>query len=185
VEPNQLDALPGEKSLYARWQEQEPALHDLLGGARKVAMQYSPRCAVPYVAHVDAGTVELVRGLGVEVVSSAELIQIFEARCTPAQLELHLEAVRRVDHIRDEAFDLIKTATRSGEAIPAIQDGPPGEYLLERLADEAIQFVLAQRYGPFHLDWWPFCAHSPWQAPEAFLMKYRQRKGIQVIDPAL
>ena len=117
VEPHQLNALPGEKILYARWQEQEPGLRALLGDARKVAMQYSPRCAVPYVANVDAGTVELVSSLGVEVVSSAELIQTFEARWTPAQLELHLEAGRRVDRIRDEAFDFIKTTTRSGQAI--------------------------------------------------------------------
>lgn len=117
VEPHQLNALPGEKILYARWQEQEPGLRALLGDARKVAMQYSPRCAVPYVANVDAGTVELVSSLGVEVVSSAELIQTFEARWTPAQLELHLEAGRRVDRIRDEAFDFIKTATLSGKSI--------------------------------------------------------------------
>ena len=117
VEPHQLNALPGEKILYARWQEQEPGLRALLGDARKVAMQYSPRCAVPYVANVDAGTVELVSSLGVEVVSSAEFIQIFEARWTPAQLELHLEAGRRVDRIRDEAFDFIKTATLSGKSI--------------------------------------------------------------------
>ncbi|MFM7605155.1 MAG: M24 family metallopeptidase [Prosthecobacter sp.] len=117
VEPHQLDPLPGEKRLYARWQELEPALRDLLGGARKVAMQYSPRCAVPYVANVDAGTIDLIRSLGVEVVSSAELIQAFEARWTPAQLELHLEAGRRVDCIRAEAFDLIHMRTRSGAAL--------------------------------------------------------------------
>jgi Xaa-Pro aminopeptidase len=117
VEPHQLDSLPGEKRLYARWQEQEAALRELLGGARKVAMQYSPHCAVPYVANVDAGTVELVRSLGTEVVSSAELIQTFEAKWSPAQLELHLEAGRRVDGIREEAFDFIRTATRNGKAI--------------------------------------------------------------------
>ncbi len=117
VEPHQLDALPGEKIHYARWQEQEPALRQLLGSAKTVAMQYSPRCAVPYVANVDAGTVDLIRSLGVEVVSSAELIQTFEAKWTPAQLELHLEAGRRVDAIRQEAFDFIKTATRSGQAL--------------------------------------------------------------------
>jgi Xaa-Pro aminopeptidase len=66
---------------------------------------------------VDAGTVELIRSLGVDVVSSAELIQIFEAKWTPAQLELHLEAGRRVDLIRQEAFDWIKTSTRSGREI--------------------------------------------------------------------
>ena len=80
VEPHVLDVLPGKKMPYARWQEQEAGLQQLLEKAQKVAMQYSPCCAVPYVANVDAGTVELVRGLGVEVVSSAELIQIFEAK---------------------------------------------------------------------------------------------------------
>ena len=76
-------ALPGEKIAYSSWQEQRAALARLLAGKQRVAMQYSPMCAVPYVSNVDAGTVELVRSLGVEVVSSAELIQIFEARWTP------------------------------------------------------------------------------------------------------
>jgi len=113
VEPHVLDALPGAKLPYARWQEQEAGLRQLLQGAKKVAMQYSPRCAVPYVANVDAGTIEAIRDLGVEVVSSAELIQVFEARWTPAQLDLHLEAGRRVDRIRAEAFDFIQQSIRA------------------------------------------------------------------------
>ena len=117
VEPHVLNILPGRKIFYARWQEQETGLEQLLQGAKKVAMQYSPRCAVPYVANVDAGTVELVRSLGVEVVSSAELIQIFEAKWTPAQLEMHLEAGRGVDRIRAETFDFIKQATRAGRPL--------------------------------------------------------------------
>jgi Xaa-Pro aminopeptidase len=117
VEPHVLNILPGGKIFYARWQEQETGLKQLLEGAKKVAMQYSPRCAVPYVANVDAGTVELIRSLGMEVVSSAELIQIFEAKWTPAQLEMHLEAGRRVDVIRAEAFDFIKQATRAGQSL--------------------------------------------------------------------
>jgi Xaa-Pro dipeptidase len=117
VEPHVLDALPGRKIPYARWQEQETGLEALLQGAKTVAMQYSPRCAVPYVANVDAGTVELIRSLGREVVSSAELIQIFEAKWTPAQLEMHLEAGRRVDRIRAEAFEFIKQATRAGKPL--------------------------------------------------------------------
>ncbi|MBM3853386.1 MAG: aminopeptidase P family protein [Verrucomicrobia bacterium] len=117
VEPHVLDVLPGAKLPYARWQEQESGLRRLLHGAKKIAMQYSPRCAVPYVANVDAGTVELIRSLGAEVVSSAELIQVFEAKWTPAQLELHLAAGRRVDLIRAEAFDFIKQATRAGSPL--------------------------------------------------------------------
>ena len=117
VEPHVLSALPGTKIRYARWQEQESGLQQLLRDAKKVAMQYSPRCAVPYVALVDAGTIEWVRSLGVEVVSSAELIQRFEAQWTPAQLEMHLETGRRVDRIRAEAFDLVKQATRAGNPL--------------------------------------------------------------------
>ncbi|MBL9154240.1 MAG: aminopeptidase P family protein [Verrucomicrobiales bacterium] len=135
VEPHQLDPLPGDKQLYARWQEQEPALRRLLDGARTVAMQYSPHCAVPYVAHVDAGTVELIRSLGTEVVSSAELIQTFEAKWSPAQLELHLEAGRHVDRIREEAFDFIGTATRNGTAIDeyAVQ-----QFVMRRFAESGM-----------------------------------------------
>ena len=117
VEPHVLAALPGTKIPYARWQEQQSGLQQLLRDAKKVAMQYSPRCDVPYVAHVDAGTIELVRSFGLEVVSSAELIQEFEAKWTPAQLEMHLEAGRRVDRIRAEAFDFIQQATRAGNAL--------------------------------------------------------------------
>jgi Xaa-Pro aminopeptidase len=117
VEPHRLDALPGAIIPYGRWQELEAGLRQLLQGARRVAMQYSPRCAVPYVANVDAGTVEAVRALGVEVVSSAELIQVFEATWTPAQLEMHLEAGRRVDRIRQEAFEVIGRSTRSGQPL--------------------------------------------------------------------
>jgi Xaa-Pro aminopeptidase len=84
-------------------------------------MQYSPLCAIPYVAMVDAGTVELVRSLGVEVASSAELIQAFEARWTPEALESHLEAGRRVDRVRAEAFALIHERTRNGAPLQELE----------------------------------------------------------------
>jgi arylsulfatase A len=64
--------------------------------------------------------------------------------------------------------------------IPALEDGPPGEYLPERLTDEVIQFMRSHRDGPFFLNWWPYCAHYPWQAPEALIMKYRQRKDLPI-----
>ncbi len=117
VERFMLDPLPGEKSPYSSWSEQAQGVERLLAGCRRVAMQYSPMCAIPYVAMVDAGTLELVRGTGVEVASSAELIQYFEARWTPAQLESHLEAGRRVDRVRRAAFEMISERTRNGEAV--------------------------------------------------------------------
>jgi Xaa-Pro dipeptidase len=113
VEPGMLASLPGEKIAYSSWSEQLAGLRKLLNGHKRVAMQYSPQCAIPYVAMVDAGTVELVRAAGVEVVSSAELIQAFEARWTPAALESHLEAGRRVDRVRAAAFDLVRERTRN------------------------------------------------------------------------
>ena len=80
-------------------------------------MQYSPNCAIPYVSLVDGGTLELVRGTGVEVVSSANLVQLFDSRWTADQLEMHLEAGRRVDRIRAAAFQKIDGALKTGESI--------------------------------------------------------------------
>jgi Xaa-Pro dipeptidase len=114
VEAARLDSLPGDKVRYSSWTEQVGGLRTLLGGARRVAMQYSPMCAIPYVAMVDAGTIELVRSLGVEVVTSAELVQHFEARWSTAALESHLEAGRRVDRVRAQAFEMIRQVTRGG-----------------------------------------------------------------------
>jgi Xaa-Pro aminopeptidase len=114
IERGVLGELPGERTAYSRWTEQVEGLQRLTAGLKSVAMQYSPLCAIPYVALVDAGTVELVRSLGVEVASSAELIQAFEARWTPEALESHLEAGWHVDRVRAEAFALIHERTRNG-----------------------------------------------------------------------
>ncbi len=117
IEAETLKELPGEVRFYAGWNELGDGLREILGGARRVAMQYSPDCAVPYVSMVDAGTVEWIRGMGVEVVTSANLIQLFEARWTPLELENHLEAGRRVDRIRAEAFRLVSERLRVGERV--------------------------------------------------------------------
>jgi Xaa-Pro aminopeptidase len=117
IESTALDSLPGMKQSYASWQEQQSHLAALVAGASRIAMQYSPNCAIPYVAMVDAGTIELVRGSGVEVVSSADLIQRFEAVWSAQQLDLHLEAGRLVDQTRREAFDLIRSRRQANEAV--------------------------------------------------------------------
>jgi Xaa-Pro aminopeptidase len=121
VEPGMLATLPGRKIPYSSWSEQVAGLRTLLAGRRRVAMQYSPQCAIPYVSMVDGGTLELVRGAGVEVVTSAELIQSFEARWTPEALESHLEAGRRVDRIRAEAFALIRERTRNRAPLEEVE----------------------------------------------------------------
>jgi Xaa-Pro dipeptidase len=114
IEAGMLDALPGEKLPYSSWSAQRAGLGALLTGLQTVAMQYSPHCAIPYVSMVDAGTVELVRSCGVEIRSSADLVQYFEARWTKEQLESHLEAGRRVDEIRRQAFRRIGEQLRAG-----------------------------------------------------------------------
>ncbi|GIU73499.1 MAG: peptidase M24 [Bryobacteraceae bacterium] len=117
IEPVMLDALPGEKRLYAGWQEQERMLAEMLPRGGRIAMQYSPRCAVPYIALVDAGTVELVRSMGVEVVSSAALVQQFEALWTPEQYRSHRRAQAKVDAIRAAAFRLVEDRLRRGQRV--------------------------------------------------------------------
>jgi Xaa-Pro aminopeptidase len=114
IEAGVIDTLPGEKRKYSSWQEQHSELARLMKGLTRVAMQYSPLCAVPYVAMVDAGTIELVRAQGVEVSSSAELIQEFEACLTDEQFATHLEAGKRVDKICAEAFRFIGGKLSSG-----------------------------------------------------------------------
>jgi Xaa-Pro dipeptidase len=121
IESGMLDALPGETTAYSSWSEQTAGLRHLAAGCRRVAMQYSPNCAIPYVSMVDAGTVELVRSLGVDVVSSAELIQAFEARWTPEALETHLEAGRRVDRVRAQAFDLVRERVRAAAPLSELE----------------------------------------------------------------
>lgn len=117
IEAALLDDLPGTKQKYGSWQEHLAGLHNLLAGVHWVAMQYSPECSLPQVSLVDAGTVELVRKCGVEVASAADLIQRFEATWTPGNLARHLEAARRVDRIRTEAFRFIGKALREGASV--------------------------------------------------------------------
>lgn len=113
IESYHLDALPGTKSVYSGWMEQKKGLAELLAGARRIAMQYSPECAVPYVSMVDGGTLELIRACRVEVVTSADMVQRFEACWTQEQLDSHLDAGKLVDAIRRDAFRLIGDRYRS------------------------------------------------------------------------
>lgn len=98
IESNALDHLPGnDKTVYLPWQKYEAGMKHLLGSAKKVAMEYSPRNAIPYVSKVDAGTIELVRSFGVEVVSSGDLIQHFEAVWDDEQEKMHFAAAKLTD----------------------------------------------------------------------------------------
>jgi len=117
IEPHALQGAPGNSLLYRSWKELEALLHDKLHGMKRVAMEYSPGAAIPYVGRVDAGTVEMVRATGVEVVSSADLVQAFESRWTPEQKALHDRAARDTMLAKDEAFALVKERLAAGRPV--------------------------------------------------------------------
>jgi len=113
IESGRLDSLPGTKHEYSSWLELETQIEAILIGSTTLAMQFSPRNAIMYVSMVDAGTVDLLRDMGKQIVSSADLVSQFEAALTDAQLESHLEAGRRIDTLLAEAFRHIGRAARS------------------------------------------------------------------------
>src|SRR5215472_2276615 len=109
IEQFKLDSLPGKKLIFRGWRELNDRLREVLTPAakeskRRVAMQYSPMNDIPYISRVDDGTIELVRSVGVEPVTSAELVQRFEAVFSPEQHQMHVEASDKMHRIIQEAF---------------------------------------------------------------------------------
>ena len=115
IEPASLDGLPGKaKTVYRRWQELEAGVGALVSGAKRVAMEYSPRNGNPYIGRADAGTVELVRSFGVEVVPSGDLVQEFEATWDADQEATHFAAAKVTDSAYGVAWAFIAEKTRNG-----------------------------------------------------------------------
>jgi Xaa-Pro dipeptidase len=117
IERGTLDHLAGEKIVYAGRQQLESGLTRLLAGVSRVAMEYSPRGAIPYLSRLDAGTAEAVRERGVEIVSSGDLVQRFEAAWTPEQLDSHRAASAALYRIKDRAFQDAADAVRRGDPL--------------------------------------------------------------------
>lgn len=117
IEPTSLAHLPGTHRLYAGHQQLQDGLSKLLTGCQVLAMEYSPRGAIPYVSRVDAGTVDAVRALGVTVVSSGDLVQRFEAVWDEAQLATHQAASDRLYRIKDRAFAFIRERLESSDPV--------------------------------------------------------------------
>jgi Xaa-Pro aminopeptidase len=107
VEAHVLDHLPGETRVYGSWHELHALLTHVLKGVNCVAMEYSPNNAIPTMSKVDAGTLEMIRELGVEVESSADLIQQHLCVWTEPQLQTHLEAARFLDRVASRVWELI------------------------------------------------------------------------------
>ena len=114
IEPRALAHLPGQAERYAQRQQLEAGLARLVGGLRRVAMEYSPGCAIPYIARVDAGTVELIRQFGIEVVSSGDLVQRFSAIWHEPEMASHQAASEKLHQVKDRAFEAIARRIRDG-----------------------------------------------------------------------
>jgi len=117
IERGNLDGLPGAELQYSSWKEQRESLKRILYGKHRIAMQYSALNDIPYVGLVDAGTIELVKSFGVEVVSSADLVQLFEARWSDAALASHLAAGKVIHAAVRVGFGMIREAVRAGKGI--------------------------------------------------------------------
>lgn len=113
IETGVLDHLPGPRTVYLRWQDWEAGLAGLVAGMRRVAVEYSPRNAIPYVSRLDAGTVELVRGFGCELASSGDLVQLFEASWDDEQWAMHLAATESTTAAYDRAWSFIADRVRT------------------------------------------------------------------------
>ncbi len=114
IESGHLDTLPGSKKQYAGWQELFSGLKQLLASYRDVAMQYSPNNFVFTISMVDAGTADMIRGLGKNIVSAADLIAQFEATLTDEQIKSHFAARDVIDALTAEAFKEIGRRVRGG-----------------------------------------------------------------------
>lgn len=146
IERYNLDHLPGTKTVYAGREQLASGLAAVTSGIKRVAMEYSPNCAIPYVSRVDAGTIELVRGLGLEVVSSGDLIQQFEACWSEAAIATHRQASEALYRIKDRAFESVARRLRDG--VPTteydIQQQMVGWFRDEGLVADSAPCVSAQ-----------------------------------------
>ncbi|MEY2520225.1 MAG: hypothetical protein QOF24_1984, partial [Verrucomicrobiota bacterium] len=137
IERAKLDPLPGKRLVYRGWEEQHAHLRETLSAKKppRVAMQYSPMNDIPYISRVDAGTIELVRSFGVEIVTSAELVQQFEAVLTPTQKQSHIEASDKMHRILLEAFAEI---ARNIRADKPVTEYDIQQFIARRLEEEGM-----------------------------------------------
>ncbi len=168
IESHVLEGLPGKKKIYLKWQEMESSLGDLLKGSRTVAMEYSPRNAIPYLSQVDAGVIDLVRSYGVEVVSSGNFLQYYTCVLDQSQVESHLEAASFLDRTAGKTWEWIALHLRGDKKIT--------EY------DVRMFIVEEFRRKNFISAGLPICAVNAHSADPHFEPKKEDRTPIQLGD---
>ena len=154
IEAGMLDSLDGRKYVYSGWEEVHKTLPKLLSGSKTIAMQYSPENNIPYIGLVDAGTVELVRKLKKKVVSSANLVQKFEASWSNEQLESHLDAGKIIDRMRQDAFLRAAAFVREGKPLTEyeLQQWIAGQFRANGLRREATIVAVQPNNGNPHYE---------------------------------
>jgi Xaa-Pro dipeptidase len=156
IESFNLDHLDGSKTIYSQRDTLASGLKAVLGGMKRIAMEYSPGNNIPYISRVDAGTVEAVRQLGVDVASSGDLVQRFEAIWSDEALQSHRAASDRLYRIKDRTFEFVRESRRAGRALNEldVQRKMTGWFEEEGLITDSPPVVAAQEnagdphYGP-------------------------------------
>jgi Xaa-Pro aminopeptidase len=137
IEQGKLDRLPGRRLIYSSWQRLNEHLRDALstanGATPRIAMQYSPENSIPYISRVDAGTIELVRSLGAQPETSADLVQLFEAVWTREQYDSHVTAANNIHNIIEEAFAEVARKIKADEPVTEYEIQ---QFMVQRFEEE-------------------------------------------------
>jgi Xaa-Pro aminopeptidase len=173
VESHVLQTLPGQRFVFRTWQEMQAHLAAILTPDTRIAMEYSPMNAIPYSARVDAGTLELVRQCGVEVVSSADLSQRFVAQLSDKQIEMHREAGRRLIAAKDQLFAELSNDLRNGVELDEYQVQQRFLALIENAGLQATEPPIVGVNGN---------ASNPHYAPNPTLSQPIQRGDLILFD---
>jgi len=149
IEPYILDHCPGKKIVYSSWQLMEKALSDVLKGSKRIVMEYSPKNAIPYVSRVDAGTVDFVRSLGAEVVSSAEILPYFTAVMDEKQAASHQSAAKGVKQVAEETWKWIAWHLKNQKTLTEydVQQKVESDYVKLHLITDHSQIVAVNAHS--------------------------------------
>lgn len=173
LEPAQLDHLPGSKASYRTWREHREGLAELVSGIGTLAAQYSPGAELPTVSRLDLGTAELLKGAGCDLVSAADLVQLFAATWSQEQLESHRRAARVLHKTVLAAFDRVKAALAAGDEID--------EYTIQRFILERFEQAGLVTDSPPNVSVGPHSADPHYQ-PTAEKTTAIRRGDLLLID---
>lgn len=173
IEAGNLDHLPGNKLIYANHSSLTENIENTLKGKKKIAMEYSPFNAIPYVSKVDAGTIEQIKKTGIEIVSSADLISLFDAVWTSDNFNENKAVALYLNECVNESFSLIKKELLSGNKITEYD---VQQFIMKKFSDKK-----------YYTDSPPIVAvnensANPHYAPDENIFKEIKKDNLVLID---